>query len=156
MIEIYTDGASKGNPGKGGYGVIIILKQTQQLIKEYSEGFRNTTNNRMELLAVITGLNKIKDFSHLIYLYSDSKYVIDPINKNWISKWEFKNFYGIKNPDLWQILIQLLGKFSITFIWIKGHNGNYFNERVNELAVKASEKKNLKIDLNYEKIYQYQ
>lgn len=149
MIEIYTDGSSKGNPGKGGYGIIILFKKSNYL-KEFSEGFRNTTNNRMELFAVIEALKKIKSYSYLIHIYSDSKYVVNAINNNWILKWKLKNFYGVKNSDLWKSLIQLLSKFNVKFFWLKGHSNNIFNQRVDTLAVKAAQKKNLKIDSYYE------
>lgn len=149
-IHIYTDGAAKGNPGKGGYGVLMVLQGTDYK-KEYFDGYRLTTNNRMELLAVIIALQQIKDFSCKILIFSDSKYVVDAINKNWIFAWRKKAYKDVKNPDLWKKLIELLTKFkSIEFNWVKGHNGNIFNERVDFLAVKGSELIDLKVDSFYE------
>lgn len=152
MIEIYTDGASKGNPGKGGYGIVMFIKDQPEYKKEFSEGYRLTTNNRMELLAVIQSLKMIKDNSCTINLYSDSKYVVESINKNWAIKWELKNYVGVKNSDLWIILLKLIPSYNINFFWIKGHFGNIYNERADELAVKAYEYEadQLNIDINYE------
>jgi ribonuclease HI len=151
-IHIYTDGAAKGNPGKGGYGVLMILQGTDYK-KEFFDGYRLTTNNRMELLAVIIALQQIKDFSCKISIFSDSKYVIDAINKNWIYNWKKKAYKDVKNPDLWEILIELLTNFkSVEFNWVKGHNGNPLNERVDFLAVKGSELNELKIDSYYENL----
>lgn len=149
MIEIFTDGASKGNPGPGGYGVIL---QSGSYDKELSGGFRYTTNNRMELLAVICGLEAIKSKNQEIKVYSDSKYVVDAINLKWIQNWERKDFAKIKNPDLWLRLISILKELTVTFIWVKGHSGHLQNERCDSLAVNASGSSNLLIDENFEKI----
>tara|TARA_B100000780_G_C21126791_1_gene457554 strand:+ start:4133 stop:4585 length:453 start_codon:yes stop_codon:yes gene_type:complete len=134
-VKIYTDGAAKGNPGPGGYGVIL---QSSGLEKEISGGFFHTTNNRMELLAVIVGLEALKIKGSSVSIYSDSKYVVDPINKNWIDKWQKKSWLKIKNPDLWKRLLLSLKKHDVKFHWIKGHNAHPENERCDQLAVKAS------------------
>jgi ribonuclease HI len=149
MIEIFTDGASKGNPGPGGYGVIL---QSGGHKKELSEGFRLTTNNRMELLAVIRGLEAIKSDKHEILIYSDSKYVVDAVQLKWIDRWQRTNYQKIKNPDLWIQLYALLKKYQVRFIWVKGHNGHPENEKCDELAVKAATQTKLKIDENFEKL----
>jgi len=148
-IHIYTDGAAKGNPGKGGYGIVMTLFGTTYQ-KEFYDGFRLTTNNRMELLAVIIALKNIKDSSVPIKIFSDSKYVVDSINLNWIANWKKRKFLNVKNPDLWKELIERLPNYDLTFIWVKGHNGNPLNEKADELAVKGSEIKDLKIDTFYE------
>lgn len=147
MIRIYTDGAAQGNPGPGGYGV--ILKYNQH-IKEMSEGFRLTTNNRMELLAVITGLEALKKNDITVTIYSDSKYVVDAVEKGWIWGWQKKNFAKKANADLWQRYIPLHQKFKPKFIWIKGHAGHPENERCDQLAVMAAEGSHLKTDHWYE------
>jgi ribonuclease HI len=147
MITIYTDGASRGNPGPGGYGTILRYKQHR---KELSEGFRQTTNNRMELLAVIRGLETLKGSGHLVTIYSDSKYVVDAVEKGWIWNWQKKGFNGKKNPDLWQQFIPLYRKHRIKFKWVKGHDGNPLNERCDQLAVEAAQGADLLIDEGFE------
>ena len=147
IINIYTDGAARGNPGPGGYGVILEWNKHR---KEISEGYRLTTNNRMELLAVIVGLEALKTKNAVITVYSDSRYVVDAINKNWINAWIKRNFKNVKNPDLWKRLIPLLQKYQVKFIWIKGHNNHPENERCDELAVEASKQSDLKTDIEYE------
>lgn len=147
MIVLYTDGAAKGNPGPGGYGAVLKFGKHR---KELSEGFRLTTNNRMELLAVIKGLEAIKSDEHKISVYSDSKYVVDAINKGWLSSWIKKNYKGKKNVDLWQRLFPLLKKHQVSFIWVKGHAGNVENERCDVLAVEAAEGTNLPPDSAFE------
>jgi ribonuclease HI len=147
MIKIYTDGAAKGNPGPGGYGVVLKYGQHR---KELSGGFRLTTNNRMELLGVIIGLEALKTNEHKITVYSDSKYVTDAINKKWLSKWIKTGFKRKKNIDLWQRLIPLLEKYDITFNWVKGHAGIPENERCDQLAVEAAEGTNLGPDKGFE------
>tara|TARA_B100001250_G_scaffold259548_1_gene223492 strand:- start:1031 stop:1513 length:483 start_codon:yes stop_codon:yes gene_type:complete len=148
-INIYTDGSAKGNPGPGGYGVVLeYAGQT----KELSEGFRLTTNNRMELLAVIIGLEQIKNSKHQITIYSDSKYVVDAVNKKWVFKWELNNYKKKKNPDLWKRFLMVYRKYNIIFKWIKGHSGHIQNERCDNLAVDATNNSNLKIDEEYESI----
>lgn len=148
-IEIYTDGACSGNPGKGGYGIVMRISGTDYE-KLFSEGFRRTTNNRMELLAVITALEKIKAGDHEIHLFTDSKYVADAINKNWIFGWIKKRFKDVKNPDLWQRLIPLLREFQPKIHWVKGHSGHPDNEKADRLAVGASQEKELQTDVFFE------
>jgi len=138
MIEIFTDGASSGNPGPGGYGVIL---KSGNHYKEISAGYRKTTNNRMELLAVITGLETIKKPDQEVIIHSDSKYVIDAIEKKWIVGWLKKGFAGKKNKDLWLRFMNVYNKHKVQFKWIKGHDGHPENERCDVLAVKASMKK---------------
>jgi len=147
MITIYTDGASRGNPGPGGYGTILIYKQHK---KELSEGFRQTTNNRMELLAVIRGLEALKGSGHPVTIYSDSRYVVDAVKKGWIWNWQKKGYKGKKNMDLWQRFIPLYRKHRVNFSWIKGHDGNPLNERCDQLAVEAAQGTNLLIDQGFE------
>ena len=147
-ITIYTDGSAKGNPGCGGYGVVMISGSYR---KEISEGFRLTTNNRMELLAVIIALEKVKKPKSDITIYSDSRYVIDAVKKNWVFNWEKINFKKKKNPDLWIRFLKVYKRHNVSFIWIKGHSNNIGNERCDTLAVKAAESKNLKKDNWYEK-----
>ncbi|MBT1689690.1 ribonuclease HI [Dawidia soli] len=148
MIRIYTDGAAQGNPGPGGYGTIMKFKDA---VKELSEGFRLTTNNRMELLAVIKGLEAIKKDGIAVTIYSDSKYVVDSVEKGWIWGWQKKNFEKKANPDLWQRYIPLHMKFKPRFIWIRGHAGHPENERCDFLAVQAASKGPLLIDDVYER-----
>ncbi len=147
MIKLYTDGAAKGNPGNGGYGTVLLFGKHR---KELSQGFRRTTNNRMELLAVIAGLEALNTNEHPITIYSDSKYVVDAINKGWLKGWVKKNFKDKKNVDLWKRLLPLQEKFDLTFQWVKGHAGNIENERCDELAVDAAEGSDLLIDEGYE------
>lgn len=147
MIRIFTDGAAQGNPGRGGFGVVLKFNHAE---KELSAGFRLTTNNRMELLAVITGLEAIKKEGIPVTIYSDSKYVVDSIEKGWIWGWQKKNFKKKANPDLWKRYIPLHTKFKPKFIWIKGHAGHPENERCDQLAVRAAASGKLKIDVEYE------
>jgi len=149
MIVIFTDGAAKGNPGPGGYGAVLKFAQHR---KELSEGFRLTTNNRMELLAVIRALQELKSSSYAIQIYSDSKYIVDAVEKGWIWNWQKKGFKDKKNPDLWQMYIPLHQQFKPKFIWIKGHNGHPENERCDQLAVAAAEGNRLQIDQGYEQL----
>lgn len=148
-IEIYTDGACSGNPGKGGYGVLMRVPE-KNYEKKYSKGFRLTTNNRMELLAVITALEKLKSAENEVHIYTDSKYVSDAVNKNWLQKWVSRGFKNVKNPDLWRKMIPLLQKFNPTFHWIKGHAGHPENELCDQLAVKAAQGENLESDTFFE------
>lgn len=148
MIEIYTDGASSGNPGPGGYGVIL---RSGKHYKELSEGYRKTTNNRMELLAVITGLESIKVAGQNIMIYSDSKYIIDSVEKKWVFGWVRTGFKGKKNKDLWLRFLDVYKLHQVKFTWVKGHNGHPENERCDELAVKAAQQKNLLVDTFFEK-----
>jgi ribonuclease HI len=146
-IKIYTDGAAKGNPGRGGYGVVLKFGDT---VKELKDGFRLTTNNRMELLAVIVALETLKNSNHPVEIYTDSKYVVDAIEKKWVFGWRQKGYAGKKNKDLWERYIPLHMKFNPKVIWVKGHAGHPENERCDELAVSAAEGNNLKTDLFYE------
>jgi ribonuclease HI len=147
-IEIYTDGAAKGNPGRGGYGVLLRFNG---VVKEISEGFRMTTNNRMELLAVIVGLESLKTNQYPVHIYSDSKYVIDSISKKWVFNWVKTGFKGKKNKDLWLRYLAIHPKFNLVFHWVKGHAGHIENERCDVLAVAAAEGNNLKVDEVFEK-----
>lgn len=147
MITIYTDGSSRGNPGPGGYGVVMKFKEHR---KEISEGFRKTTNNRMELLAVITGLEAIKPANAPVKIYSDSKYVIDSVEKGWLWNWIKKDFKGKKNKDLWLRFAEIYKKHRVNFQWVKGHAGVEENEVCDQLAVDAAEGRNLKVDEGFE------
>jgi len=147
MIEIFTDGASSGNPGPGGYGAIL---RSGQHYKELSAGYRKTTNNRMELLAVIKALEALKNPNQTVTIYSDSKYVIDAIEKRWVHGWVQKGFNGKKNKDLWLRYLELSKLHRISFVWVRGHNGHPENERCDELAVAASKQKDLLIDSVFE------
>jgi ribonuclease HI len=147
-IKIYTDGAAKGNPGKGGYGVVLISGEHR---KEISGGFEKTTNNRMELLAVIVALEHIKKPNAQITVYSDSKYVVDAIEKKWVFSWNKNNFNKKKNPDLWRRFLVVYKKHRVKFIWVKGHANNKENNRCDVLAVSAAESTVLEKDVWYEK-----
>jgi len=146
-ITIYTDGSAKGNPGNGGYGIVLMSGLHR---REMQQGFRLTTNNRMELLAVIVALESIKKEGSLVTVYSDSKYVVDAVEKKWLFSWEKKNFNKKKNPDLWIRFLKIYKKQKINFIWVKGHANNKENERCDFLAVQAAESNNLIIDNWYE------
>jgi ribonuclease HI len=150
QVHIYTDGAAKGNPGNGGYGIVMELVGTA-LKKEFYEGFRLTTNNRMELLAVIVGLEKLKNPNMRVLVISDSKYVVDSVEKKWVFGWEKKGFAGRKNSDLWSRFLKVYRKHQVGFKWIKGHNNHNQNERCDALAVMASMQKDLSVDVFYEK-----
>lgn len=147
MIRIYTDGAAQGNPGPGGYGV--ILKYGSH-VKELSQGYRLTTNNRMELLAVITGLEAIKKEGIPVTIYSDSQYVIKSVEQGWLWSWEKKNFAKKKNADLWRRYIPLHKKYKPAFTWVRGHAGHIENERCDLLAVDAARSPNVLVDEGYE------
>lgn len=149
MIIIYTDGSSRGNPGPGGYGVVLKYKEHY---KEMSEGYRKTTNNRMELLAVIVGLEVLKNPGSAVTIYSDSKYVVDAVEKGWLWGWVKKGFAKTKNPDLWQRFIPAYKKHRVKFQWVKGHAGLAENERCDELAVEAAMGMGLQIDAGYESV----
>ncbi len=146
FIEIYTDGAARGNPGPGGYGVVLKYKNFR---KEISGGFNHTTNNRMELMAVIIGLESITQKDLLVKIYSDSKYVIDSINLKWVFRWQKNGFKNKANPDLWQRLLKCYNIKKHELIWVKGHADNIENNRCDELAVQISKKNNLPIDEGY-------
>ena len=145
-IVIYTDGAARGNPGPGGLGVVMLYGKHR---KELSEGFSLTTNNRMELLAVIRGLETLKRDDLKVKIYTDSRYVSDSVNKGWLFSWETKRFKNKKNVDLWQQFLILYRKFSVEFIWVKGHASIPENERCDQLAVEASHRDPLPEDSGY-------
>ena len=149
IIKIYTDGAASGNPGPGGYGAVLEYKNH---VKELSGGFRLTTNNRMELLAVIIALESITDKSICVIVFSDSKYVVEAINQQWVFGWEKKGYKKKKNPDLWRRFLNVYRTFShsMEFKWIKGHDGHIQNERCDQLAVGAYKNENLEVDIEYE------
>ena len=146
FIEIYTDGAARGNPGAGGYGIVLKYKN---LRKEISGGFNHTTNNRMELMAVIIGLESITQKDLLVKIYSDSKYVIDSINLKWVFRLQKNGFKNKANPDLWLRLLNCYNIKKHELIWVKGHADNIENNRCDELAVQISKKNNLPIDEGY-------
>ena len=148
VIEIFTDGAAKGNPGNGGYGVYLRFGAK---IKELSQGYRLTTNNRMELLAVVVALESLKTTAYPVRITSDSKYVIYSITKGWVFNWVKKGFTGKKNEDLWRRYLAISQSFKLEFVWVRGHNGHFENERCDELAVQAAESLSLQIDEFYEK-----
>jgi ribonuclease HI len=145
-IIIYTDGAARGNPGPGGYGVVLISGRHRL---EKSEGFKLTTNNRMELMAVIAGLEALKIPGSKVVVYTDSKYVADAVNKGWLFQWESKAFKKKKNPDLWLRFLRTYRKHQVRFIWIKGHASIPENEKCDQLAVEASKKSVLPEDTGY-------
>ena len=147
MIELYTDGASSGNPGPGGYGAIL---RSGKHYKEISAGYRKTTNNRMELMAVIAGLEQIKTPGQQVMVYSDSKYIIDSVEKKWVFGWVSKGFAGKKNKDLWLRFLSIYKLQQVKFTWVKGHAGHPENERCYELAVMAAKSKDLLIDTVFE------
>ncbi len=147
VVEIYTDGAASENPGPGGYG--IVLKSGKHR-KELSGGFRKTTNNRMELLAVIIALEALKKTNCNVTVYTDSKYVSDAFNAGWIERWKRKKFAKVKNPDLWHRLLKVINNHNVKFIWVKGHADNPENNLCDKLAVKASKQANLPADEYYE------
>jgi ribonuclease HI len=147
-ISLYTDGSSRGNPGPGGFGAILIWGKHR---KEISQGYRRTTNNRMELLAVIEGLEIIKNREIPVVVYSDSQYVVNSVEKGWLKTWIKTNFKGDKkNPDLWKRYYKLSQEFSVRFVWVKGHANNPMNNRCDELATTAADGKNLLVDEGYE------
>jgi len=147
MVTIYTDGSALGNPGPGGFGIVMQFGDKE---KEIPEGYRNTTNNRMELTAVIVALESLKTVKYPVHIYSDSKYVIDSITKGWLHNWRKKGFKGKKNVDLWKRYLAVAKPFDITYHWVKGHAGNPGNERCDELAVEKAQKGPHKVDLGFE------
>jgi ribonuclease HI len=146
-ITAYTDGAASGNPGPGGYGVVLEAGPHR---KELWGGFRNTTNNRMELLAVIVGLETLKNPGTEVVVVSDSKYVVDAVEKGWVFQWERKGFAKKKNPDLWKRFLIIYRKHKVRFHWVRGHNGHPQNELCDQLAVAASKQAVLEVDEAYE------
>lgn len=149
ILEIYTDGASRGNPGRGGYGIVLIWNENR---REISAGYRKTTNNRMELLAVIVALETLTREGLHIKIYTDSKYVVDAVEKKWVFGWVKKQFKDKKNKDLWLRFLESYKKHSLQFIWVKGHASNRENNRCDELATQAADNGNLLIDTWYEEI----
>lgn len=149
LVEIYTDGASRGNPGPGGLGVILRANGKE---KRISAGFKETTNNRMELMAVIVGLKALKKEGLDVVVYSDSKYVVDSVSKGWVFRWNKKpNFSNKKNPDLWKEYLSLHQKHNVKFVWVKGHAGNHYNNLCDELATVAADHEATNIDVGYNK-----
>ena len=146
-ITIYTDGSAKENPGNGGCGIVMISGEYR---KDFQKGFRLTTNNRMELLAVIIALESVKKERSVITVYSDSKYVVDAVEKKWVFTWEKKNFSKKKNPDLWIRFLKSFKKNQVSFVWVKGHAAVKENERCDFLAVKAAKSDPLLVDQWYE------
>ena len=147
-VEIYTDGSARNNPGRGGYGTILKYGSKE---KELSQGFRKTTNNRMELLAVIIGLETLTRHGLEVTVYSDSKYVVDAVELKWVFGWKKKGFKGKKNPDLWLRFLEIYAKHKVKFKWIKGHNDHPYNERCDVLATEAADSRDLLVDEGYEK-----
>lgn len=147
-ILLYTDGSSRGNPGPGGYGAILMWGSHK---KELSQGYRLTTNNRMEMMAVIAGLKALKKNHVPITVYSDSQYVVNAVQKGWLNNWIKTDFKGgKKNADLWKQYYQLAKGFSIRFVWVKGHADNPYNNRCDQLATEAADSKQWKVDEGYE------
>ena len=146
-IVIYTDGSAKGNPGNGGYGIVMVSGKHR---KELSQGFRRTTNNRMELLSVIVALEIIKKEGSKVRVVSDSKYVVDSVEKGWVFKWQRTGFKNKKNVDLWQRFLKIYPKHQVKFQWVKGHAGHEENEICDELAVSAADGNGLGADEGYE------
>ena len=154
-INVYTDGACSGNPGKGGYGAILTFVDAkgQYYEKELSAGYELTTNNRMELLAAIAALEALKRPSAVVW-YSDSKYLVDAINQKWLDAWVFKNWKQssknpVKNIDLWKRLIKAQQPHRVEYVWVKGHAGHEYNERCDQLAVAAALGENLLVDEDF-------
>lgn len=153
IITVYTDGAAKGNPGPGGYGVVLM---SGKHYKELSQGFRLTTNNRMELMSVCVALESLKTTGCEVTVYSDSRYVVDAIEKNWIGGWVKRNWKNVKNPDLWSRYLRIASEHQVKFQWVRGHAGNKYNEVCDQLAVAASVGRDLLIDDWYERYGQDQ
>jgi len=147
QVTVYTDGGASGNPGPGGYGIVMLSGKHR---KEINGGFRLTTNNRMELLAVIIALETLKFEGTDVTIYSDSKYVVDAVTKGWVFNWVKKNFKDKKNPDLWKRFLKIYPKHKVKFVWVKGHAGNELNEVADRLAVSAYLEGVLEVDEVYE------
>ena len=145
-ITVYTDGSALGNPGPGGYGIVMISGKHR---KDFFQGYQLTTNNRMELLAVIIALEAVKSNQADVAIYTDSKYVVDAIEKGWVFSWVKKGFKKKKNPDLWKRFLEIYPKHRVKFIWVKGHAGNPLNERCDQLAVEAANGSDLLEDKGY-------
>lgn len=147
QLVIYTDGAARGNPGPGGYGAVLHWGNT---VKEISQGYKHTTNNRMELMAVIAALQLLKRDNLNITIYTDSAYIVNAVEKKWVFGWEKKAFKDKKNSDLWTLFLEQYRKHQIKFVWVKGHSENKWNNRCDELATEAADSKNLLEDTGYE------
>jgi ribonuclease HI len=148
QLIIYTDGAARGNPGPGGYGIVMIWGDIR---KEFSQGFRLTTNNRMELMAVIVALKQLTRDGVDVVIYTDSAYVVNAVEKGWLQGWVKKGFKDKKNVDLWQEFLACSRKHRVKFVWVKGHANNVWNNRCDELATAAADGKNLLVDAPYER-----
>lgn len=153
LVKIYTDGACSGNPGAGGYGIVLLYQQHR---KELSGGFRLTTNNRMEMMAAIVGLQALK-FPCQVKLYTDSRYIVDAMTQGWAKRWQANGWKRnkkemAKNPDLWQTLLSLCQQHQVEFAWVKGHAGDPENEYCDRLAVAATQQSDLPPDLGYEEV----
>lgn len=146
QLIIYTDGAARGNPGPGGYGAILMWGDKR---KELSAGFKHTTNNRMELMAVIAALKALNREGLNITVFSDSSYVVNAVEKGWLQGWLRTGFKGKKNPDLWQQYAELAKKHNIRFVWVKGHADNPFNNRCDQLATAAADGRDLQEDVGF-------
>lgn len=146
VITIFTDGSSRGNPGPGGYGVVLLSGPHR---KELSKGFKHTTNNRMELMAVIVALEELKHSGSIVTIYTDSKYIVDAVEKGWVFGWEKKGFKDKKNPDLWKRFLEVYRKHKVKFVWVKGHASNVENNRCDKLATDAAQSNNLCEDNGY-------
>lgn len=147
QLIIYTDGSARGNPGNGGYGAVLHWGAT---IKEISQGYRHTTNNRMELMAVVAALQLLKRDGLDITIYTDSAYIVNSVEKGWLFGWVKKGFQGKKNADLWQLFLKEYKKHRIKFVWVKGHSDNKWNNRCDILATTAADSGNLLEDTGYE------
>ncbi len=145
-IIVYTDGSALGNPGPGGYGIVL---RSGNYRKEFSQGFTYTTNNRMELLAVIVALEKLKIPQSKVKVYSDSKYVVDAVEKGWLRKWVSQGFKKVKNVDLWKRFLKVYPNHNVEFVWVKGHANIPENERCDQLAVAAANSIDLLPDHEY-------
>ena len=148
-IRIYTDGSAKGNPGPGGYGIVLLSDEGHR--KEVAKGFRKTTNNRMELLSVAVALEMLKAKPMDVVIFSDSKYVVDAVEKKWLFAWEKTFFNKKKNVDLWKRFLKVYRQHNVKFVWVKGHAENKENNRCDFLAVEAAESQQTNIDFWYEK-----
>ncbi len=147
QVAIYTDGSALGNPGRGGYGIVLLAQPCHR--KELSEGFRLTTNNRMELMAVCVALEALKVACD-VTVYSDSRYVVDAVDKGWVFGWEKKRFKDKKNPDLWMRFLQVYRRHRVKMVWVKGHASNVENNRCDQLAVAAANGHSLREDTGYQ------
>ena len=147
QLHLYTDGSSRGNPGRGGYGAVLLWGERR---KELSAAYKRTTNNRMELLAVIAGLEALTRPGVLVTVFSDSKYVVDAVEKGWLQGWLKKGFAGKKNPDLWRRFLTVQKLHQVRFVWVKGHANNPLNNRCDQLATEAADKGPWLEDVGYE------